>query len=102
VSAHLTVIGLGMGTMFQTFVIATQNRVDFSDLGVATAAIQFGRSMGGSISVAVLGALLVSKEPPLSAGTHAVFVALVPVAALILGLALALPEHTLRTTNPGS
>ena len=102
VSGYLTVIGLGMGTMFQTFVIATQNRVDFSELGVATAAIQFGRSMGGSISVAILGALLVSKEPPLSAGTHAVFVAIVPVAALIVGLALVLPEHPLRTSNPGS
>jgi len=101
VSGYLTVIGLGMGTMFQTFVIATQNRVDFSELGVATAAIQFGRSMGGSISVAILGALLVSKEPPLSAGTHAVFVAIVPVAALIVGLALVLPEHPLRTSNPG-
>jgi hypothetical protein len=58
--------------------------------------------MGGSISVAILGALLVSKEPPLSAGTHAVFVAIVPVAALIVGLALVLPEHPLRTSNPGS
>jgi hypothetical protein len=102
VSGYLVVIGLGMGTMFQTFVIATQNRVDFADLGVATAAIQFGRSMGGSIAVAVLGALLVSKQPPLNAGTHAVFVAIVPVAALILGLAIALPEHPLRTSNPGS
>jgi EmrB/QacA subfamily drug resistance transporter len=102
VSGYLTVIGLGMGTMFQTFVIATQNRVEFSDLGVATAAIQFGRSMGGSISVALLGALLVSKEPPLNTGTHAVFVALVPVAALIVALALVLPEHPLRTSNPGS
>jgi MFS family permease len=101
VSGYLTVIGLGMGTMFQTFVIATQNRVDFADLGVATAAIQFGRSMGGSVAVAVLGALLVSREPPLNAGTHAVFVAIVPLAALILGLALALPEHPLRTTSPG-
>jgi EmrB/QacA subfamily drug resistance transporter len=102
VASALVVIGIGMGTMFQTFVIATQNRVDFSDLGVATAAIQFGRSMGGSISVALLGALLVSKEPPLNAGTHAVFVAIVPLAALILGLALALPEHPLRTSAPGS
>ena len=27
VTLDLTVVGLGMGTMFQTFVIATQNRV---------------------------------------------------------------------------
>ncbi len=101
VSGCLVVIGLGMGTMFQTFVIATQNRVEFSELGVATAAIQFGRSMGGSIAVAALGALLVSKGSPLSAATHAVFVAIVPVAAVIVGLAIALPEHPLRTSVPG-
>ncbi len=98
VSADLVVIGIGMGTMFQTFVIATQNRVDFGDLGVATAAIQFFRSMGGSVAVAALGALLVSKGPHIADGTHAVFVALVPVAALIVALAVALPEHPLRTS----
>jgi Na+/melibiose symporter-like transporter len=98
VSADLVVIGIGMGTMFQIFVIATQNRVDFSELGVATAAIQFFRSMGGSIAVAVLGALLVAKGSDIAAGTHAVFVAIVPVAALIVVLAIALPEHPLRTT----
>jgi EmrB/QacA subfamily drug resistance transporter len=98
VSADLVVIGIGMGTMFQIFVIATQNRVDFSELGVATAAIQFFRSMGGSIAVAVLGALLVAKGSDIAAGTHAVFVAIVPVAALIVALAIALPEHPLRTT----
>ena len=58
VTLDLVVVGVGMGTMFQTFVIATQNRVDVRDLGVATAAIQFFRSMGGSLAVAGLGALL--------------------------------------------
>ena len=103
VSADLVVVGVGMGTMFQTFVIATQNRVDFAELGVATAAIQFFRSMGGSIAVAGLGALLVARgtgsPAELAGATHAVFVAIVPVAALILALAFALPEHTLRTTT---
>ena len=58
-----------MGTMFQTFVIATQNRVDIADLGVATAAIQFFRSMGGSLAVAGLGALLTASCPPASTRT---------------------------------
>ena len=62
-SAYLVVIGVGMGCMFQTFVIATQNRVDPGDLGVATAAIQFFRSMGGSLAVAILGALLIARLP---------------------------------------
>jgi EmrB/QacA subfamily drug resistance transporter len=102
VSAYLVVIGLGMGTMFQIFVIATQNRVDFRELGVATAAIQFFRSMGGSVAVAALGALLVAKGADIGAGTHAVFVAIVPLAALIVALAIVLPEHPLRTSAPAT
>jgi EmrB/QacA subfamily drug resistance transporter len=117
-SAYLVVIGIGMGTMFQIFVIATQNCVATSDLGVATAGIQFFRSMGGSLAVAGLGALLTSKLPvgvdpnrltsagahvsesarvALSDATHAVFVALIPLAAVVLVLAVLLPEHPLRT-----
>jgi EmrB/QacA subfamily drug resistance transporter len=120
-SAYLVVIGVGMGCMFQTFVIATQNRVEPADLGVATAAIQFFRSMGGSVAVAVLGALLLARLPAgvdpneltsggapvpeaareaLNHATHAVFVACVPLAAVILVLAFLLPEHPLRTKRP--
>jgi hypothetical protein len=113
-SAYLVVIGVGMGCMFQTFVIATQNRVDPADLGVATAAIQFFRSMGGSISVAILGALLLARLPAgvdpnrlattnpaaLDHATHGVFLAIVPLAAVILVLAFLLPEHELKTKRP--
>jgi len=100
VTLDLTVVGLGMGTMFQTFVIATQNRVDMSDIGVATAAIQFFRSMGGSLAVAGLGALLTARlAGGLAAATHAVFVAIVPLAALIVVLSFLLPEHELRTSH---
>ena len=102
VTFALTIVGVGMGTMFQTFVIATQNRVDFADLGVATAAIQFFRSMGGSLAVAGLGALLIARlDGGLASATHAVFVAIVPLAALIVVFAVLLPEHELRTTAPG-
>ena len=101
VTLDLTVVGLGMGTMFQTFVIATQNRVDMSDLGVATAAIQFFRSMGGSLAVAGLGALLTARlASGLDHATHAVFVAIIPMAALIVVLAFLLPEHELRDATP--
>lgn len=97
VTLDLTVIGLGMGSMFQTFVIATQNRIARSEMGVATAAIQFFRSMGGSLAVAGLGALLTARlAGGLPEATHAVFVAIVPLAALIVVCALLLPEHELR------
>jgi MFS family permease len=120
-SLYLVVIGVGMGTMFQTFVIATQNRVDVSELGVATAAIQFFRSMGGSLAVAGLGALLTAEigngvdvnrltsgaahvgraaRVALSHATHSVFWAIVPLAAVVLALSVLLPEHPLRTHAP--
>jgi EmrB/QacA subfamily drug resistance transporter len=117
-SAVLLVVGIGMGTMFQTFVIATQNRVDFSELGVATAAIQFFRSMGGSLAVAGLGTLLSARLGPgidanrltqgashgareaLAHATHGVFVAIVPLAAVVVALSILLPEEPLRTRAP--
>ena len=60
-----------------------------TEIGVATAAIQFFRSMGGSLAVAGLGALLTARLATggIEPGTHAVFVAIVPLAALILVLA---------------
>ncbi|WP_053226044.1 MDR family MFS transporter [Solirubrobacter soli] len=101
VTLDLTIVGLGMGTMFQTFVIATQNRVSMTEIGVATAAIQFFRSMGGSLAVAGLGALLTARlvAGGLEHATHAVFVAIVPLAALIVVLSFLLPEHELRTSH---
>jgi EmrB/QacA subfamily drug resistance transporter len=61
VSAYLVLVGIGMGTMFQVYVIAAQNAVDVSQIGVATGQINFYRSMGGSLAVAGLGALLTGR-----------------------------------------
>jgi len=61
VSGILVVTGFGMGMTFQPYVIATQNAVDPANLGIATATIQFFRSMGGSIAVAALGTLLANR-----------------------------------------
>jgi EmrB/QacA subfamily drug resistance transporter len=55
------VLGLGFGLTVQTYVIALQNAVPRSDLGVATAANQFCRSIGGALAVAAFGTLLVSR-----------------------------------------
>jgi hypothetical protein len=72
-----------------------------TEIGVATAAIQFFRSMGGSLAVAGLGALLTARLAVggLEHATHAVFVAIVPLAALIVVLSFLLPEHELRTSH---
>jgi EmrB/QacA subfamily drug resistance transporter len=56
-----SVVGIGMGLTVQTLVVALQNSVARSELGVATAANQFFRSIGGALSVAAFGTLLVSR-----------------------------------------
>jgi hypothetical protein len=47
--------------MFQVYVIAAQNAVDPSQIGVTTGQLNFFRSMGGSFAVAGLGALLTAR-----------------------------------------
>ncbi len=56
--AAVLVVGLGMGFTSTAFIIAVQNAVDWGQRGVATASTQFFRTIGGSISVAVMGAML--------------------------------------------
>jgi EmrB/QacA subfamily drug resistance transporter len=60
-AACIVPIGLGMGMMWQMYMVATQNAVASSDLGVATAGLQFFRTMGGSLVVAGLGTLLINR-----------------------------------------
>jgi hypothetical protein len=57
VIAYMVVLGAGIGLSMQTLVLATQNVVPTRDLGAATSSISFFRSMGGSIGVAIFGAL---------------------------------------------
>jgi len=57
-SAYMLVFGLGLGMVMQVLILAVQNAVSHQDLGVATSAATFFRSMGGSFGVAVFGAIL--------------------------------------------
>jgi hypothetical protein len=59
-SLWMVVLGVGIGLVMQVMVLVTQNSVDRSDLGVATATVSFLRSVGGSVGVAVFGALFTS------------------------------------------
>ncbi|HEY4685776.1 MAG TPA: MDR family MFS transporter [Dehalococcoidia bacterium] len=58
--AGALIVGMGMGFQMPALVISVQNAVDWRNRGVATATGQFFRSIGGSISVAVMGAVLAS------------------------------------------
>jgi EmrB/QacA subfamily drug resistance transporter len=51
------ILGFGMGMLFQTTQLIAQNSVELKDVGSATAAVVFVRSMGGSIGISLLGAL---------------------------------------------
>jgi EmrB/QacA subfamily drug resistance transporter len=53
--------GLGMGLSMSALIISVQNAVDWSQRGVATALTQFVRTIGGSIAVAIMGAMLTAQ-----------------------------------------
>lgn len=60
-SLSMLVLGIGIGMVMQVLVLAVQNAVPYTDLGVATSASSFFRSMGGSFGVAVFGAILSAR-----------------------------------------
>ncbi|MGZ4120158.1 MAG: hypothetical protein ACXVQS_05815, partial [Actinomycetota bacterium] len=60
-SLYMVVVGAGMGLIMQVMIIAVQNSVEHRDLGTATGAETFMRSIGGAFGVAVSGALLTNR-----------------------------------------
>jgi EmrB/QacA subfamily drug resistance transporter len=57
----LFVLGVGIGMTMQNLVLAVQNTVAATDLGAASSAVAFFRSLGGTIGVSVLGAVLSAR-----------------------------------------
>jgi EmrB/QacA subfamily drug resistance transporter len=55
--AYLAVFGLGFGLVTQVLIVAIQNAVDRRELGTATASVNLFRAVGGSLGVAVYGAV---------------------------------------------
>jgi EmrB/QacA subfamily drug resistance transporter len=58
--AFIAVLGLGMGFLMQTTMLIAQNSVEQKDLGVASSAATFFRSIGGSFGVSLFGAIFTS------------------------------------------
>ena len=56
-SLFMAVVGLGVGLVMQVLVVAVQNAVPYSQLGTATSAATFFRSIGGCFGVALFGAI---------------------------------------------
>jgi EmrB/QacA subfamily drug resistance transporter len=56
-SIFMLILGLGMGCLMQTTMLIAQNSVQPRDLGVASSAATFFRSIGGSFGTAIFGAI---------------------------------------------
>ncbi|QEU74792.1 MFS transporter [Streptomyces nitrosporeus] len=61
VSLGMLAVGIGVGMSMQNLVLVLQNTVPLSELGAASGAITFFRSLGGTIGVSVLGAVLANQ-----------------------------------------
>ncbi|MER7415905.1 MDR family MFS transporter [Micromonospora peucetia] len=58
VGAAMLIVGVGVGMTMQNLVLAVQNTVSLRDIGAASSTVAFFRSLGGTIGVSVLGAVL--------------------------------------------
>ena len=58
IGVFMAVLGLGLGATMQNLVLAVQNNISQADMGAASSVVAFFRSIGGSVGVSVLGALL--------------------------------------------
>lgn len=102
---YMIIMGLGMGVAFPLYTLVVQNTFPIQRVGVVTAAVQFFRSIGGTVGTAVLGTLVNNKFhenfpvelqkqvnllPPDVAGQ-------IPVTQLAAGLSNANPQSLLST-----
>jgi MFS family permease len=60
-SVYMLVLGVGIGLVMQVLVLVVQNDAPARSIGVATSTATFFRSMGGSLGVAVFGAIFASR-----------------------------------------
>ncbi|MBK8294296.1 MAG: MFS transporter [Solirubrobacterales bacterium] len=58
---YMAILGFGLGLVMQVLVLAVQNAVSYSELGVATSGATLFRSIGGSMGTAILGAIFANR-----------------------------------------
>ncbi|KAA2251384.1 MFS transporter [Solihabitans fulvus] len=58
---YLVLLGVGLGLTMQNLVLSVQNGVGLADLGAASSTVTFFRSLGGTMGVSVLGAVLATQ-----------------------------------------
>jgi EmrB/QacA subfamily drug resistance transporter len=107
IGAFMAILGIGLGATMQNLVLSVQNNVAMSDMGAASSVVAFFRSMGGSIGVSVLGAILshqvasqvadgyvtAQRPPSFDSGSHAV-----PEVSSLPGWEQSIWEHAFGTS----
>lgn len=58
---NMIVLGMGMGMVMPTMTLAVQNTFPQARIGVTTASVQFFRSIGATIGVALMGTILTKQ-----------------------------------------
>lgn len=58
---NMVITGLGMGTMMSLFTIVVQNAFPFRMMGAVTAQLQFFRSIGSTVGLAVFGSFVTAR-----------------------------------------
>jgi EmrB/QacA subfamily drug resistance transporter len=58
---YLIIAGAGMGAVFSNYILAAQNVTRKDEIGVVTSSMSLFRSIGGTVGVTVLGAILRSR-----------------------------------------
>ncbi|GII23444.1 MFS transporter [Planosporangium mesophilum] len=61
IGVAMALVGIGVGMTMQNLVLAVQNTVALRDIGSASGTVTFFRSLGGTIGVSVLGAVLADR-----------------------------------------
>ena len=108
ITRDVVIVGLGIGLMMQTLTVAVQNSVGRRRIGVATASVQFFRTVGAMAGVSVMGAIVTARlggigteqvsPADLAGALHPVFVLAIGLAAVALAAVLFVPHIELRKT----
>jgi EmrB/QacA subfamily drug resistance transporter len=95
---RVLVMGIGLGPSMGTYNIAIQNAVPRHQIGVATSSTQFFRQIGGTVGVAIFGAVLThnlateAARVPAEPGAHVHVMDLSDLQRLALGSAAEAPS----------
>jgi MFS family permease len=107
VTRDVVIVGMGVGLMMQTLIVAVQNSVPRRTLGIATASTQFFRTVGATAGVTVMGAIVTSRlggeaseaDPAaLASALHPIFAVGIVLAGVVLAAVLFVPHIELRQT----